>query len=114
MTSAKRLRSKVQALKVELRKRMHHPIAEQGQYLRAVVSGHGRYFGVPGNGARLYVFRREVARLWHRSLGRRSQRYVTWRRMYRLMNRWLPIPHICHPYPNQRLIVTTQGRSRMR
>ena len=114
MTSAKRLRSKIQAVKVELRKRMHHPIAEQGQYLRAVVSGHGRYFGVPGNGARLYVFRREVARLWHRSLGRRSQRYVTWRRMYRLMNRWLPIPHICHPYPNQRLIVTTQGRSRMR
>jgi group II intron reverse transcriptase/maturase len=114
MTSAKRLRSKVQALKVELRKRMHHPIAEQGQYLRAVVSGHGRYFGVPGNGARLYVFRHEVARLWHRSLGRRSQRYVTWRRMYRLMNRWLPIPNICHPYPNQRLIVTTQGRSRMR
>ncbi len=113
-TSAKRLRSKVQAVKVELRKRMHHPIAEQGQYLRAVVSGHGRYFGVPGNGARLYVFRREVARLWHRSLGRRSQRYVTWRRMYRLMNRWLPIPHIAHPYPNQRLIVTTQGRSRMR
>jgi len=114
LTSAKRLRSKVQALKVELRKRMHHPIAEQGQYLRAVVSGHGRYFGVPGNGARLYVFRREVARLWHRSLSRRSQRYVTWRRMYRLMNRWLPIPYICHPYPNQRLIVTTQGRSRMR
>ena len=114
MTSAKRLRSKVQAVKVELRKRMHHPIAEQGQYLRAVVSGHGRYFGVPGNGARLYVFRRAVARLWHHSLGRRSQRYVTWRRMYRLMNRWLPVPHICHPYPNQRLIVTTQGRSRMR
>ena len=32
------------------RRRMHRPIAEQGKYLRAVVTGHGRYFGVPCNG----------------------------------------------------------------
>ena len=114
LTSAKRLRGKLQALKLELKKRMHRPIAEQGQYLKAVVSGHVRYFGVPNNGARLMTLRREVARLWHRTLSRRSQSYVTWRRMYRLMNHWLPTPKICHPYPNQRLIVITQGRSRMR
>ena len=91
------------------------PIAEQGQYLRAVVAGHGRYFGVPDNGARLRTFRFQVAGLWHRTLCRRSQsRGLTWRRMYRLMAHWLPVPNICHPYPNQRLIVTTQGRSRMR
>lgn len=114
LTSAKRLRGKLQALKLELKKRMHRPIAEQGQYLKAVVSGHVRYFGVPNNGARLMTFRREVARLWHRTLSRRSQSYVTWRRMYRLMNHWLPTPKICHPYPSQRLIVITQGRSRMR
>jgi hypothetical protein len=41
LTSAKRLRAKLQALKIELRKRMHHTIPEQGQYLRAVVAGHG-------------------------------------------------------------------------
>ena len=114
VTSAKRLRGKLQALKLELKKRMHRPIADQGQYLKAVVSGHVRYFGVPNNGARLMTFRREVARLWRRTLSRRSQSYVTWRRMYRLMNHWLPTPKICHPYPNQRLIVITQGRSRMR
>ena len=114
LTSAKRLRGKLQALKLELKKRMHRPIAEQGQYLKAVVSGHVRYFGVPNNGARLMTFRREVARLWHRTLSRRSQSYVTWRRMYRLMKHWLPTPKICHPYPSQRLIVITQGRSRMR
>lgn len=115
LTSAKRLGGKLQAVKAELRRRMHRPIAEQGQYLRAVVAGHGRYFGVPCNGARLRTFRFQIARLWHRTLCRRSQsHHLSWRRMYRLIAHWLPTPHICHPYPNQRLIVTTQGRSRMR
>jgi RNA-directed DNA polymerase len=115
LTSAKRLRAKLQAVKLELRRRMHHPIPEQGQYLRAVVAGHARYFGVPCNGARLRTFRFQVAGLWHRTLCRRSQsRGLSWRRMHRLMAHWLPVPNICHPYPTQRLIVTTQGRSRMR
>ena len=115
LTSAKRMRANLQALKLELRKRLHRPIAEQGEYLRAVVTGHARYFGVPNNGARLMAFRFEVARLWHRTLCRRSQTaHVSWKRMYRLIDHWLPRPHICHPYPNQRLIVTTQGKSRVR
>ena len=115
LTSAKRLRAKLQAVKEELRRRMHRPIAEQGPYLRAVVGGHGRYFGVPDNGARLSVFRFQVGRLWHRTLCRRSQtKHLPWRRMHRLIAHWLPPTRICHPYPNQRLIVTTQGRSRMR
>ena len=115
LTSAKRLRSKLQAVKLELRRRMHLPIAVQGQYLRAVVTGHGRYFGVPWNGARLSAFRFQVIRLWHRALRRRSQRHhLPWRRMAGLIAHWLPYLHICHPYPQQRLIVTTQGKSRMR
>jgi len=115
LTSAKRMRAKLQALKLELRKRMHRPIPEQGEYLRAVVTGHARYFGVPDNGARLLAFHFQVARLWHRTLCRRSQTaHVNWKRMYRLIDHWLPRPHICHPYPNQRLIVTTQGKSRVR
>ena len=115
LTSAKRLRAKLQAVKLELRRRMHHPIPEQGQYLRAVVAGHGRYFGVPNNGARLRQFGHQVERLWHRTLCRRSQtHHLPWRRMHRLTARWIPRLHICHPYPNQRLIVTTQGKSRVR
>ncbi len=85
-TSAKRLRGKLPAVKIGLKRRMHRPIAEQGQYLRAVVAGHGRYFGVPCNGARLRVFRFQVARLWHRTLCHRSQsHHLSWRRMYRLI-----------------------------
>ncbi|MDP9920990.1 group II intron reverse transcriptase/maturase [Variovorax boronicumulans] len=115
LTSAKRLRNKLMAVKHELRRRMHLPIAAQGQYLQAVVTGHGRYFGVPFNSARLSTFRLKVARLWHRTLCRRSQhRRMPWSRMACFVQRWLPYLHICHPYPQQRLIVTTQGRSRMR
>jgi RNA-directed DNA polymerase len=115
LTSAKRLRAKLHAVKDELRRRMHRPIAEQGQYLRAVVAGHARYFAVPCNGARVQVFRFQVARLWHRTLCRRSQaKHLSWKRMYRIVDHWLPRPRICHPYPNQRLIVTTQGKSRVR
>jgi RNA-directed DNA polymerase len=115
ITSAKRLCAKLLAVKTELRKRMHRPVAEQGQYLRAVVAGHSRYFAVPCNGARVQVFRFQVARLWHRTLCRRSQaKHLSWKRMHKLVAHWLPSPHICHPYPNQRLIVTTQGKSRVR
>jgi group II intron reverse transcriptase/maturase len=115
ITSAKRLRAKLLAVKTELRKRMHQPVAEQGQYLRSVVGGHGRYFAVPCNGARVQVFRFQVGRLWHRTLCRRSQtKHLSWKRMHKIVAHWLPSPRICHPYPNQRLIVTTQGRSRMR
>ena len=115
ITSAKRLRAKLHAVKDELRGRMHRPIAEQGQYLRSVVAGHTRYFGVPNNGARIGMFRLQVSRLWHRTLCRRSQaKHLGWKRMHKIVARWLPSPRICHPYPSQRLIVTTRGKSRVR
>jgi hypothetical protein len=61
------------------------------------------------------VFRFQVARLWHRTLCRRSQtQHLSWMRMHRIVDHWLPRPRICHPYPGQRLIVTTQGKSRVR
>ncbi|CAE6851760.1 hypothetical protein R69746_07386 [Paraburkholderia aspalathi] len=115
LTSAKRMRARLQAVKEELRRRMHRSIAEQGRYLRAVVNGHTRYFGVPRNGMRIGRFRQYVVRLWYRTLRRRDQtRRLNWARMTRVAAHWLPLAHICHPYPNQRLIVTAQGRSRMR
>jgi len=33
----------------ELRRRMHHPIPEQGRWLASVVRGHLAYYAVPGN-----------------------------------------------------------------
>jgi RNA-directed DNA polymerase len=106
LTSAKKMRVKLQAVRVELQRRMHRPLPEQGKYLRAVVGGHMRYYGVPRNAARLKLFRYRITQLWLRSLQRRSQvRPIRWRRMARLAEQWLPPAHICHPYPNQRLNV---------
>jgi hypothetical protein len=81
----------------------------------AVVTGHTRYYGVPRTGPSLAAFRSALTRVWRTVLMRRSQRaFVSWERMARIVARWLPAPHICHPYPNQRLALLTQGKSRMR
>jgi RNA-directed DNA polymerase len=110
-----RWQAKLRAVKTELRRRLHQPVPEQGAYLRAVVLGHNRYYGVPRNGPALHAFREALGQLWWRVLRRRSQgNHLTWRRMGAYLARWLPTPRICHPYPHVRFAVTTQGKSRMR
>jgi RNA-directed DNA polymerase len=107
-TIRNRLQTKLNEVKAELRRRMHEPIPEQGKWLRAVVGGHSRYYGVPMNQPALAVFRFRVGWLWHRSLSRRSQNgRVLWDRMRRLITRWLPMPSVCHPYPLRRMGVVT-------
>jgi RNA-directed DNA polymerase len=113
-TMRTRLQAKLKAVKAELRHRMHRPLPEQGAYVRAVVTGHVQYYGVPLNAASLGAFRRAIGRLWWQTLGRRSDATVPWSRMQRYMARWVPPVRICHPYPFARLNVTTQGGSRMR
>jgi group II intron reverse transcriptase/maturase len=103
-----RLQAKLGEVKAELKRRMHAPIPEVGKWLRVVVAGHVRYYGVPMNRTALYVFRFQVGRLWYRALSRRSHKgRVRWDRMLRLIDRWLPPPQICHPYPLRRLGVIT-------
>jgi RNA-directed DNA polymerase len=114
-TMRQRWQAKLQALKEELRRRWHTPIREQGAYLRSVLLGHFRYYGVPRNGPALGAFRQAVGYLWRTVLRRRSQgNHLPWRRMRRYIKRWFPTPHVCHPYPLVRLGVLTQGGSRMR
>ena len=107
-TIRSRLQAKLGEVKVELQRRMHAPIPEVGQWLSSVVGGHIRYYGVPMNGPALHIFRFQVGWLWHRALSRRSQNgRVLWDRMRRLINRWLPLPMVCHPYPLRRMGVVT-------
>ena len=114
-TMRKRWQAKLEEIKTELRRRLHDSVPEQGAYLRSVVTGHIRYYGVPMNGPALGAFRLAVGWIWCRALRRRGQRHrVNWTRMRRLVLRWLPNPRICHPYPLVRLGVATQGGSRMR
>jgi len=115
VTSKKRLRAKLQSVKAELRRRMHLPIPEQGEWLAHVVRGHFAYFAIPDNSPALRAFRDEVTRYWRRTLRRRSQRTrMTWERMRRIADRWLPRPRILHPWPNARYDAKTQGRSPVR
>ena len=114
-TMRQRWQAKLRALKEELRRRLHTPIREQGAYLRSVLLGHFRYYGVPMNGPALCAFRKAVGYLWRTVLRRRSQgNHLPWRRMRRYLARWFPPARVCHPYPLVRLGVLTQGGSRMR
>ena len=107
-TIRQRLRAKLKAIKEILRRRMHAPIQEVGQWLRSVVQGYYRYFAVPRNYPAIQIFRFEVIRYWRHTLRRRSQKNrVTWARIRRLAKRWIPTPRILHPYPEERLVVRT-------
>lgn len=114
-TMRKRLKAKLKTVGTELKRRMHAGIPALGAYLRAVMAGHMQYYAVPFNLAAVKEFRQGLVLLWRQSLSRRSQTArVTWERMKELEKRWIPPARICHPYPDQRVRVMTQGRSRMR
>jgi group II intron reverse transcriptase/maturase len=102
-TVKKRMRAKLQALKAELRRRMHDPLAETGKWLQSVVRGYYQYHAVPGNTTSLGVFRERLIRLWRHVIRRRSQkRRPNWNRLGRQFDHWLPRPCILHPFPQVR------------
>jgi hypothetical protein len=114
-TLRQRMQAKLKLIKGELRRRLQNPIPAVGQWLRTVLLGHYRYFGVPCNGRKLEAFRYQISRLWYRALCRRSQRHrLTPERMRRLAKRWLPLSRIVHSYPDFHLYVSTQGKSPVR
>ena len=112
-TMRERLQAKLGQVKTELRRRLHDPVPEVGSWLRSVVGGHLRYYGVPMNSRALSLFRFRVGWLWIRSMRRRSQKTrLTWARMSRLIDHWLPPPRVCHPYPLYRLGVIPEAGAR--
>lgn len=107
-TIAGKMRVKLKEIKETLRKRMHWPVPRVGAWLKSVLVGHYRYYGVPNNWRMLTMFRWGILKLWYKTLLRRSQkRRVNWKLMYRLSKSWLPNPRIFHDYPSRRLRVTT-------
>src|ERR1700740_2848634 len=73
-TIRKRMRAKLREIKQQLRKRMHDPVRQTGQWLMWVVQAHFNYYAVPGNLASLGVFRDRLIGQWWRTLRRRSQK----------------------------------------
>jgi RNA-directed DNA polymerase len=107
-TNSKRMGAKLKEIKEALRVRMHAAIPETGRWLRAVVQGYYQYRAVPRNLPAMVSFYRRSAQLWAATLTRRSHKAaIGWDRMYKIINRWLPTPHITHPYPEHRFSVTT-------
>ena len=114
-TIRERLRGKLREVKEAIRRMMHLPIQEQGAYLKRVVNGYFNYFAVPTNSRAINSFYRHVGWYWFRALRRRSQtRRLTWARMKRLIDLWLPPARIRHPLPDVRFRVMTQGGSPVR
>jgi len=102
-TITKRLRRKLQEVKLELKRKMHDAIPSVGSWLRSVVRGFMNYYAVPGNFRSLKAFRTEVMQLWFRALRRRSQKgKMIWESYLRLADKWLPKCRILHSYPDER------------
>jgi len=111
-TMRQRLTAKLKSMKIELKRRRHQKLADQRRWVSSVLRGHYQYYGVPRNLQALRVFYQEVLWHWWRALRRRSHKHnLPWKRFCRLARSQLPQARITHPYPNQRLRVTTRGRS---
>lgn len=107
-TMRQRLTAKLKEVKAELKRRRHTKLVDQGRWLSTVLTGHYQYYGVPRNYRALRIFYEEILWHWLRALRRRSQKHrLTRTRFSRLARKRLPQPRITHPYPNQRLCVTT-------
>jgi len=104
-TIKKRMRAKVQEVKEELRYRMHAPIKETGKWLASVLVGHYRYYGVSCNFRAMEQFRYQVYCAWRHALNRRSQKArITWDKLNKIIDRWLPKPRIYHEHPMVRFM----------
>ncbi len=102
------MQTKIREVKDELRRRMHDSVQDVGQWLKAVVMGHYRYYGAPGNQIAMSNFRHEISRRWKQALSRRSHKgNITWEKMDKLIDRWLPRPQLYHKYPSMRRGVNT-------
>jgi group II intron reverse transcriptase/maturase len=102
-TISKRMRAKLLEIKQQLRRRMHEPVGQNGKWLRSIVQGYFNYHAVPGNIDSLSAFRYRMVRLWRTMLIHRGQKHhLTWARMQKLADRWIPQPRVLHPYPRAR------------
>jgi hypothetical protein len=106
------MHAKLKSVKTEMRRRMHHPIPEQGRWLARVLQGHYSYYAVPHNGEAPHGFRRRVIpALATGAAASQPERPAHVEAHVRPRRRWLPEPRILHPWPNQRFDARTQGRS---
>lgn len=99
--------AKLRQITEVLKRHISRPIPVQGKWLKQVLTGYFAYHAVPTNSRSIHAFRHHVKGIWLRMLKRRSQRHkMTWQRMDKIAQEWLPIPRILHPWPDERFFVT--------
>jgi len=91
-TARDRLSRSLKAISRWCRYHRHKPIAWQHAGLVRKLKGHCAYYGITGNGQRLWLFRYSLLRIWHKWLSRRSQcAWLKWDAFHRLQLRY-PMP----------------------
>ena len=104
----KRVRRTLERIKELLYARRHEDRNELAKWLGRVINGWLKYYAVPGTFRHLAKFILVIRRMFLRTLRRRSQKDRTsWAVLDMLGSRYWPKPSIRHPWPNQRLIVST-------
>jgi len=97
-TQGQRMARKLQALRIEARRRMHAPMSDQQRWLSQVLRGHYAYYGLPSNYRMMHLFYNHVCWLWYRVLHRRSRRGSKWKDIAALLSQFpLPRPKITRP-----------------
>lgn len=103
-TQGKRLTRKLKAIRIEAKRLMHAPLAQQQRWYSRVLLGHYGYYGLPNNYPALNTFHQEIRRIWLNCLRRRSQksRRMGWGMFEALTARYpLPTPRITHPWTSR-------------
>jgi group II intron reverse transcriptase/maturase len=96
-TMKSRFRRALRHITLWCRENRHMPVSEQSKTLSQKLRGHYSYYGVTGNGRALENLYDEVRRIWHKWLGRRSNRPLNWDRMQAILKAFpLSRPRIVH------------------
>ena len=96
-SSRKKVSSKLKKLNIWLKENRHLPVDILIYKLSISLQGYYRYYAVTCNVWNVGSFQRQVARLLHKWLNRRSQkRSYTWAQFYDLLEEYpLPLPKCC-------------------
>jgi group II intron reverse transcriptase/maturase len=99
-TMRTRLRRSVKVVAQWCQHHRHDPVEEQAAALNAKLRGHYQYYGRPTNSRSLWQFYRQVRRIWHKWLNRRTRgKTLPWPDFGHLLDRHpLLRPRICHPW----------------
>jgi group II intron reverse transcriptase/maturase len=100
-TMKSRLRRALRRISMWCQENRHLPVKEQSEALSQKLKGHYSYYGVTGNYRALTKLYDRVKRIWHKWLGRRSNRPLYWDRMAAILKAFpLARPRVVHSvYP---------------